>query len=388
MKKREGGAAALALCLVLVAVIGLGALALVGACGRARIVPTGGGSGSTLATRTAISWDKDEDIDPTEIYERAARQTVMVESARPEDPETMRLYGAGFLITDDGYIMTNAHVVAEAQDNDLPVQARTFDDKVYPATIVGADQETDIALLKVENAYFEAAILGDSTAIKPCQQVYIMGHPSDDLRFTMTSGIISALGRSITFSDGTTLDMFQLDAAVNFGNSGGPVYNSRGEVIGMTTAKYATLYSEGLGFAIPISSAVEIARDLRDHGYVRGRPLMGITVRNYLEGEQETLESPDGVMVFQVTPGLSGDRAGLKGGDVILSIEGKRVTSTAELLEAKKPYRAGDTITIEYWRKGETFETELTFDEVTPEHPTGTVPMEDLAEEPEEEPED
>ena len=333
-RPKESGGAALALCLVLIAVISLGALALVGACGRARIVPIGGGSGGAFATKTALSWGQDEEIDPTRIYELASEQTVMVEVDLPSDPGNMRVAGAGFIITYDGYILTNCHVVSETMESGMSVQVRTFDDKVYPAEIVGADQETDIALLKVENAYFSPAVLGDSGKIKPCQQVYIMGHPSRDLRFTMTSGIISALGRTITFSDGTVLDMFQLDAAVNFGNSGGPVYNDRGEVIGITTAKYATLYSEGLGFAIPISSAVEIARDLRDHGYVRGRPLMGITVRNYLEGEQEELESPDGVMVFQVTPGLCGDRAGLQNGDVILSISGKRVTSTAELVEA------------------------------------------------------
>ncbi len=398
-KRRENRLAALALCLALIAAFSLSGLALVGTFGRAKIVPAGSAARSTQASKTAAYWGGSEpEIDPTEIYERASRQTVMVEIAREDDPEVFQMYGAGFLITWDGYIITNCHVVSNAVDLNLAVQVRTFDDHVYPTMIIGADQETDIALLKVKDReYFEAATLGNSELIKPCQQVYIMGHPSDDLRFTMTSGIISALGRTISFSDGTVLDMFQLDAAVNFGNSGGPVYNSQGEVIGITTAKYATFYSEGLGFAIPINSAVEIGEDLREYGFVRGRPLMGITVRNYRDGEQELLESPDGVMIFEVIEGLCGDRAGLKPGDVILSINDQRVTSTAELLEAKKPYRAGDTISMELWRNGETITTELTFDEVTPEHPTGTFPMEDFEEEsgeepgepePEEEPED
>ena len=235
--KREKRLAGLALFLALVAVFSLGGLALAVTYGGTNIVPTGRETRSFAATQTNIVWSPWEAIDPTEIYDLASEQTVIVEAPVPDMDNTVHAYGAGFLISYDGYIMTNCHVVSEPMENGVDVQIRTFAGKVYPAEIVGADQDSDIALLKIDER-MTPAVLGDSSKLKPCQSVYIMGHPADELSFTMTSGIISALGRTISFSDGTTLSMFQLDAAVNFGNSGGPVYNDRGEVIGITTAKY------------------------------------------------------------------------------------------------------------------------------------------------------
>ncbi|MBO4677131.1 MAG: trypsin-like peptidase domain-containing protein [Oscillospiraceae bacterium] len=378
--KREKRLAGLALFLALVAVFSLGGFALAVTYGGTNIVPAGRETRSFAATQTTIVWSPWEAIDPTEIYDLASEQTVIVEAPVPDMDNTVHAYGAGFLISYDGYIMTNCHVVSEPMENGVDVQIRTFAGKVYPAEIVGADQDSDIALLKIDERMTPAA-LGDSDKLKPCQSVYIMGHPADELSFTMTSGIISALGRSITFSDGTTLSMFQLDAAVNFGNSGGPVYNDRGEVIGITTAKYTGLSSEGLGFAIPINDAVRIAEDLRAHGFVRGRPLMGLTVRAIQEDEREG-GNPAGVEIYSVSPGLCGERAGLLAGDIILSLDGIRVTTNSELIDAKRPYKAGDTVTLEIWRDGETFTTELTFEEVTPEHPTGNVTI------PEEEPQE
>ena len=381
--KRERRLAGLALLMALVAAFSLGGFALAVTFGGTSIVPAGRETRSIAATRTNTIWSPWEAIDPTEIYDLAAEQTVIVEAPVPDMDNTVHAYGAGFLISYDGYIMTNCHVVSEPMENGVDVQIRTFAGKVYPAEIVGADQDSDIALLKIGER-MTPAVLGDSSLLKPCQSVYIMGHPADELAFTMTSGIISALGRTITFSDGTTLGMFQLDAAVNFGNSGGPVYNDRGEVIGITTAKYTGLSSEGLGFAIPINDAVRIAEDLRTHGFVRGRPLMGLTVRAILEDQREG-GNPAGVEIYSVLPGLCGERAGLLAGDIILSLDGVRVTTNTELMDAKRPYRAGDTVTLEIWRDGETFTTELTFEEVTPEHPTGNVVLpEEETEEPEE----
>ena len=369
--KRERRLAGLALCLALVAVFSMSGLALAVSFGGTAFVSVEQENRAFSATRTSIIWSPTEPIDPTEIYTLATEQTVIVEAPVPSENNTIHAYGAGFLISGDGYIMTNCHVVSEPMEDGVDVQIRTYSGKVYPAEIIGADQDSDIALLKIKE-YVTPAVLGDSDKLKPCQNVYIMGHPADELSFTMTSGIISALGRTITFSDGTTLNMFQLDAAVNFGNSGGPVYNDRGEVIGITTAKYTGLSSEGLGFAIPINDAVRIAEDLLNHGYVRGRPLMGITVRAIPEDYREG-GNPAGVEIYSVEPGLCGERAGLQAGDIILSLNDQRVTSNGELVDAKRPFRAGDTVTLEIWRDGETFTTELTFDEVTPDHPSGNV---------------
>ncbi len=371
--KREIRLVGLVLCLVLVAVFSLSTLVLAATYRGTSVVPVGRENRFFLATQTNLAWNPQTAIEPTEIYNLAADQTVIVEAPVPDMDNTVHAYGSGFLISYDGYIMTNCHVVSEAIANEVEVQVRTYAGKVYPAEIIGADVESDIALLKI-NEYVTPAILGDSSRLKPCQTVYIMGHPADELSFTMTSGIISALGRTITFSDGTTLNMFQLDAAVNFGNSGGPVYNDRGEVIGITTAKYTGLSSEGLGFAIPINDAVRIAEDLRNHGYVRGRPLMGLTVRAIPEDFREE-GNPAGVEIYSVEPGLCGERAGLQAGDIILSLNGQRVTNNNELIDAKRPFRAGDTVTLEIWRDGETFTTEMTFDEVSPDHPTGNVPI-------------
>ena len=384
--KRESVLTGLVLFFALIAALSLGALLLTAPCRGTNSMPEGKTNRSFSASRTNLSLNPREPIDPTEIYTRAAAQTVIVEAPVPDMDYTIHAYGSGFLISYDGYIMTNCHVVSDAMADEVDVQVRTFDGKVYPAVIVGADQDSDIALLKIAE-YVDPAILGDSSELKPCQSVYIMGHPADELSFTMTSGIISALGRTITFSDGTTLNMFQLDAAVNFGNSGGPVYNDRGEVIGITTAKYTGLSSEGLGFAIPINDAVRIAEDLRNHGYVRGRPLMGITVRAIPEDYREE-GNPAGVEIYSVEPGLCGERAGLQAGDIILSLNGQRVTTNNELIDAKRPFRAGDTVTLEIWRDGETFTTELTFEEVTPEHPTGNVTIPEEEEKPEETEED
>ena len=382
--KRESVLTGLVLFFALIAVFSLSALVLSLSSSGAVDMPGGQADRAFPASRTNLAWNSREPIDPTEIYTRAAAQTVIVEAPVPDQDYTVHAYGAGFLISYDGYIMTNCHVVSDPIADGVEVQVRTFEGKVYPAEIVGADQDSDIALLKIKE-YVDPAILGDSSELKPCQSVYIMGHPADELSFTMTGGIISALGRTITFSDGTTLNMFQLDAAVNFGNSGGPVYNDRGEVIGITTAKYTGLSSEGLGFAIPINDAVKIAEDLRNHGYVRGRPLMGLTVRAIPEDYRED-GNPAGVEIYSVEPGLCGERAGLLAGDIILSLNDKRVTSNSELMDAKRPFRAGDTVTLEIWRDGETFTTQLTFDEVTPDHPTGNVTIveEEEPEEPDE----
>jgi serine protease Do len=379
--KRERGFAAAIFCLCLIAALSLAVGVLGFAFGGARFVPVGQLPEPGAAAKASNTWDGGVELEPGQIYTVAVSQTVTVEAVQDVDVGYAHVYGAGFIITYDGYVMTNCHVVSDAMQEQLELQVRTFEGDVYPAEVIGADTESDIALLKLEGTFQYPARLGNSDRLRPCDSVYIMGHPATELAFTMTAGIISALDRSITFSDGTTLDMFQLDAAVNFGNSGGPVYNRQGEVVGITTAKYTGLASEGLGFAIPINDAVRIAEDLQQYGFVRGRPLMGLTVRNVTENELGNA-NPEGVLVHAVVPGICGDKAGFKTGDVIVSLNGREVRTTAQLAEAKRPYKAGDTVAVQVWRDGFIISLELTFDEVTPEHPTGSVNLDE--EEPEE----
>lgn len=317
-----------------------------------------------------------KELDPAKLYDRACRQTVYIYlSVKDAEGKDHTVSGSGIIVSHDGYILTNAHCVSDAQDAGLPMQVELYDGRTFTGVIVGADSDTDVALLKIEAQGLQAANL--STAkLKNCQTIYVMGHPDSDLKFTMTSGIISGQDRKVDFSDGNILRMFQFDAAVNPGNSGGPVYDIYGAVVGMVTAKYMSLTSEGLGFAIPIQDAAAVAGELKEYGYVRGRPLLGITAISVAEGRLKA-GSPPGVMVHSAEKGLPGDQAGFIKGDIIISIDGKTVSSMEDLTIIKKEYKAGDRVKIRFWRDGEYMETYLTFGEVTPEHPTGPVDIEE-----------
>ena len=267
-----------------------------------------------------------KELDPAKLYDRACRQTVYIYlSVKDADGKDHTVSGSGIIVSHDGYIMTNAHCVSDALAAELPMQVELYDGRTFTGVIVGADSETDVALLKIEAQGLQAANLSTSK-LKNCQTIYVMGHPDSDLKFTMTSGIISGQDRKVDFSDGNILRMFQFDAAVNPGNSGGPVYDIYGAVVGMVTAKYMSLTSEGLGFAIPIQDAAAIAGELKEYGYVRGRPLLGITAIGVTEGKLKT-GSPAGVMVHSAEKGLPGDLAGFIKGDIIVSIDGKTVSS-------------------------------------------------------------
>ncbi len=366
--------------LVLLLIVSLSAGVVSLSLGGAAIVPATAASGGEASVRPleadySVSWEEAE-LDPTALYDLACRQTAFIRWDNKKLEEGKQtVFASGIIVSQDGYILTNAHCVSEARAAGDPIEVVLFDGRSFMGEIVGADPETDVALLKVAARGLSAAML--STAkLKGCQTVYVMGHPDDELRYTMTSGIVSGLDRQVDFSDGASLHMFQIDAAVNPGNSGGPVYDDRGRVVGMVTAKYVSINTEGIGFAIPIQEAVSVAGELKEYGYVPGRPLMGITAITVEEGKLKA-GSPAGVMVHSAEAGLPGEKAGLIKGDIIVAINGKTITSMEDLSRVKKDYRAGDTVKLRFWRDGEYLETYMTFDEVTPEHPTGPVDVED-----------
>lgn len=380
------------LCLTLLLSGSLGYRALQGMFGQAEIVPTQ--STDLLqsdAESVAYFYGSGSEMDPTRLYELAEKQTVIITTYTSTDEEgntLQRVMGSGFVISYDGYILTNCHVVDDAEELNISPTVTFRDGSSFEAEIIGSDNVSDVALLKIDTRCHSVAKLGNSNRIKACQTVYIMGHPAKELAFTMTSGIISGLDREIEFDDGIVLNMFQIDAAVNRGNSGGPVYNEAGEVIGITTAKYSGLTAEGLGFAIPINEALKIAEDLKEYSYVRFRPLMGITVTNVTLDQFEG-GSPAGAMVYDISPGLCGEKAGLQKGDIIFQLGDTPVRNITDLTKAKLPYNAGDTAMMKVWRYGEILTLYITFDEVDPEHPTGSVditPEEETA--PEEAPND
>ncbi len=366
--------------LVLLLIVSLSAGVVGLSLGGAAIVPVKSASGGEESVRPleadySVSWGEQE-LDPTALYDLACRQTAFIRwDNKLLGDGKQTVFASGIIVSQDGYILTNAHCVSEAREAGDPMEVLLFDGRCFVGEIVGADPETDVALLKVDAWGLAAATL--STAkLKGCQTVYVMGHPDDELKSTMTSGIVSGLDRQVDFSDGASLHMFQIDAAVNPGNSGGPVYDDRGRVVGMVTAKYVSINTEGIGFAIPIQEAVSIAGELKERGYVPGRPLMGITAITVEEGKLKA-GSPAGVMVHSADAGLPGDKAGLIKGDIIVAVNGKTIASMDDLTRVKKDFRAGDTVKLRFWRDGEYLEAYLTFDEVTPEHPTGPVEVED-----------
>ena len=381
MRKKNWGVPALVgVCLVLF--LALSASLLGAAFASVRVVPTVSGNRSisgagVLGADSAAYWLRVE-LEPEELYDLALRQTVRISWEEKDDAgETVRsISGTGIVASQDGYILTNSHLIIDAKNAGETVKVEFYDGRTFEGTVQGADPETEVGLLKIEAQGLSAATLGSSKDLVPCQTVYAMGHPSNELSYTMTCGIISGLDRTVTFSDGTVLHMFQLDAAINPGNSGGPVFDILGNVVGIVTAKFVSLDKEGIGFALPMDDVLPIAEELKTYGYVTGRPLFGVTVQSAEEG-QFSEDSPAGALIYSVEEGLAGDRAGLMAGDIIVGINDRTVTDNNSLGAAKKEFRAGDTVTIRIWRDGEYLEKELTFDEVTPEHPVGPVTIEE-----------
>ena len=289
--------------------------------------------------------------------------------------------GSGFVISEDGYILTNHHVIEDAVNGGYQVQVLLGDGSEYEAQVVGYEADNDVAVLKIEASGLSPVTLGDSDRIRVGETVYAVGNPLGELEFTMTSGMVSATDRAISSSDGNgsavTINMFQIDAAINSGNSGGPVYNSRGEVIGIATAKYASTGVEGLGFAIPINDAVAIARDLISDGYVHGKASFGIRVDTVSAAAAQYYGLRQGAIVSSVNADSAAERAGLQASDIIIELDGKEIRSRDELIQAKRDYQAGDTVELKVFRSGEILTLSLTFDEDVPETPGETQTGED-----------
>ena len=275
--------------------------------------------------------------------------------------------GSGFVITEDGYILTNYHVI----DGASAITVAFVDGKTYPATFIGGEEANDIAVIKINAQDLTPVVIGKSSDMLVGEKVTAIGNPLGELTFSETTGIISAMDRTITMSDGRQMNMIQTDCAINSGNSGGPLFNSHGEVIGIVSAKYSSGGSstsasvEGLGFAIPMDDVADMVNELITTGYV-SKPLLGISVDDVPESVK-TYGVPAGAAVIVVTPGLPGEKAGLKAGDIITKIGDTEVTTANELISAKNEYEVGDTVTLTVYRSGETLTVDVTLEESTPE---------------------
>lgn len=272
--------------------------------------------------------------------------------------------GSGFVISQDGYILTNYHVIEGA----TAIQVAFADGRTYDATLVGGESPNDIAVLKIEAEDLTPVVLGDSDNLVVGEQVCAIGNPLGELTYTLTAGYVSARDRSITMSDGTVMNMLQTDTAINSGNSGGPLFNMYGQVIGITTAKYSgtsgsSATIEGIGFAIPINDVIGIITDYMQYGYVTGRPYMGILEPRNISDYAQTFGWPIGVYVTGIDEDSCAQKAGLKPGDIITKIDDTEITDVNQMISVKNGYRAGDTVTLEVYRSGETITLSLTFDE-------------------------
>ena len=273
--------------------------------------------------------------------------------------------GSGFVLTQDGYIVTNNHVVSDADEGTIVV--RLYSGEEYTADVVGTDTMNDVALLKIETEGLQTVTIGDSDEIEVGEIVEAIGNPLGELTFTMTAGYISALDREIN-ADGTPINMLQTDAAINSGNSGGPLFDMNGNVIGITTAKVSGetesgVTIEGIGFAIPINDVLRVVYDLQQYGRVRGRAYLGVTLQDLDSTVAATYNLPAGPQIVTVTEGSCAETAGLQPSDIILEFEGREIGSYTDLVSALSKQQAGDTVTMRIYRAGAELEITLTLDE-------------------------
>lgn len=271
--------------------------------------------------------------------------------------------GTGFFITQDGYILTNHHVISGAST----VKVTLYNGETYDATVIGSDEDYDIAVIKIDVTGATPVVLGDSSKVAIGESVAAVGNPLGELTFSMSEGIVSCVNRAINV-DGTPFNMIQVDCSINPGNSGGPLFNSYGEVIGIVSAKYSSYSNttvEGIGFAIPISDVQTIITDIMENGQVTDKAYMAIKAGSMTEqmAAQYNINVTQGVFVYAVEKGGAGEKAGLQLGDVITKLNDTDITSMSDLSMAKKGFKAGDTVTLTVWRGGQEITLSLTFDE-------------------------
>ena len=272
--------------------------------------------------------------------------------------------GSGVIISKDGYIVTNNHVI----DNASSISVRTTDGKDYEAQLIGKDADSDLAVIKIKADNLTPATFGDSSKLEVGDVAIAIGNPLGELGGTVTEGIISALDRQIDVG-GTTMTLLQTDASISPGNSGGGLFNADGNLIGIVNAKYSSNSTssgsvEGIGFAIPINQTTDIIDQLISNGSVTNRPVLGVSLydytnnSNYYMGDNSDKET--GVYIVQIVNGGAADIAGLKEGDRIVSVDGKEVSSSSEVKAAISKHKIGDKIQVKVNRDGKEKECTIT----------------------------
>lgn len=264
--------------------------------------------------------------------------------------------GSGVIISEDGYIVTNNHVV----NNATSLKVTTTDGTEFDAKIIGTDSQTDLAIIKIDAQKLQAATLGDSDTLQVGDPAIAIGNPLGELGGTVTTGIISATDRQITI-DNETMTLLQTDAAINPGNSGGGLFNSDGNLIGIVNAKESSTGIEGLGFAIPITPAKDVITELMQNGSVTSRPALNVSLYDYTSNNQaQNSKYKDGCYIVQIVRNGAADKAGLKQNDRIISFDGQDIHSTSDVKAILKKHKIGDTLKIVVERNSKKVEVEIT----------------------------
>lgn len=309
-------------------------------------------------------------LSASEVYAKNVNSTVGITTEISTNyfgyTTTAAASGSGFIITDDGYIVTNHHVIEGANK----VKVTTYDNTSYDAEIVGSDESNDIAVLKIDATGLETVTLGDSEALNVGDDVVAIGNPLGELTFTLTSGIVSAMDRQITTSNSVMMNLIQTDCAINSGNSGGALFNMYGEVVGVTNAKYSSNSSteasiDNIGFAIPINTVKDIVTSIIENGYVV-KPYIGVSVET-VDSDMQSYGIPEGAVVRTVNEDSPAEKAGMKENDIVTKINDTEITSSTDMVAAIRKTTKGDTINVTVYRQGEYKTLTIVVDETKPE---------------------
>lgn len=300
-----------------------------------------------------------------EVYAANVNSTVGITTSVTTNywgfPSTAAASGSGFIITEDGYIITNHHVIEDSNS----ISVTLYDGTAYEAELIGSDEGNDIAVLKVDAKGLSPVIIGNSDNLNVGDSVIAIGNPLGELTFTLTAGAVSAKDRSVTFSNAVTMNLIQTDCAINSGNSGGALFNLYGEVIGVTNAKYSSSSSgasiDNIGFAIPINGVWPIIESIIEKGYV-SKPYVGISVST-VGADLQQFGIPGGAAVQAVSPDSPAATAGLQAGDIITQLNAQAVSSSAELVSMVSKAGIGDVLTLTVYRRGETLTLSVTVGE-------------------------
>ena len=316
---------------------------------------------------TAALADEAE-LSAADIYEQNVNSTVGITisaetSSRYGYGYTYQASGSGFIISEDGYILTNYHVI----EGYSTVTVATYGGKTYNAKVTGYDESNDIAVLQIDAEGLVPVTLGDSSKLRVGDTVLAIGNPLGELTFSLTKGIVSALSRNVAMESGTTMNLIQTDCAINSGNSGGALFNTRGEVIGITNAKYSSNgYSseasiDNIGFAIPINNVKRIVSSIIDNGYII-KPYIGVTVSSLSEEQINVIGLDGGAWVRDVTEDAPADKAGIKVNDIIVQVDEKAILSSDDLVSVVSAAEQDQVMKFYIYRQGKEIELDVTIE--------------------------